>query len=108
MRIGVNIYYLTIRPIKPRRNKQDTFLINSLLQTRSTDRKRSTNTTLVTFTTKTRSQNSSEAILKNNNTSNYTRRTTSSEAVKSTMLRKLNTITCQLRNTRLTELKKKY
>ncbi len=77
------------------------------MQTRSIDRKKSTDTTLATFTTRIRNQNSLEAIPKNNNTSNYTKQTILLKAIKSTMLRKSNTITYQLRNTRLTELKKK-
>ncbi len=86
MRIEVNIYYLTIKPTETRRNRQGTFPTNSLLQTQNTDGKRSINTTLATFTTKTRNQSSSETIPKDSSTSSYTRRTISSAAVKSIIL----------------------
>ncbi len=82
MRIEANICYLAVKPTKPRKNKQDTFPINSLLQTRNINRKKSTDTTLATFTTRIRNQSSSEIILKNNSISNYTRRTALLIAVK--------------------------
>jgi hypothetical protein len=82
-RIELNIRYLAINPTKLRRNKPDTFPTNSLLQTQNTGRKRNTNIILATFTTKIQNRNSSEIILKDDNTSNYTRRTILLKVVKS-------------------------
>ncbi len=75
MRTEVNIRYLAIKPTKPRKNRVDIFLINRLLLTQNINRKRSTNITPATFTTRIRNQGVSESILKNNSTSNYTRQT---------------------------------